>query len=844
MKFCNKCGHKLDDDQKFCTKCGAPAPSASAGNNAQVPPRNNAPQSPKAANVPMPQRSAANLGTPAVPDTGAANPTQAGTMPTATGMASEIGQAGVNTTANAAMGSGAATTTIAPVSAAATTAVKTAGKKRLIIIIAAIVAVVLVVAGAGFGTYKAQLWGGKTVPKPADLGIAKSSKIHEFTAADVEASLHKRGFKTTIKQTFSAKPKGSFIGYHNIQANKRYSASDPITVIASNGPGVPEGTRGQSVRKIQKSVAGMGVPVHYYKVIVTDQKTPADTVIASYPTDGQPVSDTKTGINIGVAEQGKGVGYDIVGQDKDQAKQQYASAGFNVTLKPRFSSKARIGKIVDSNPKPGSAANGGDLTLYYGIDASGFKDAVNEKNVSPNSNMAPTSEETLEGTAAPVEGTYCNNAGKCITFSGSANQKPNEGPRTYSSEAPEQLNGSALYDFGDQLVFCGSSQQALCSPSSEPNALYAGDSGAFELTPYNSAFTFKCGNSAMTPDYGFCVNGQRLSLDHAGEPGVSATPSGASYEMGPLYVYFPVGSDVSKVTESGYFDKDSVAKAAQQKKIDTSRPFFISRDKSLYDKSSVNINSVAMPNPFAPSFGTKQKTLEPVKPAPSDETAYYLVEDPQLDWGSLPEYVIDGDNRGKSTAKGDDNGKTAQPAAKDATPDQILTALAKGDFMPIAGSYCLNSGECMQLSKEGVLTGVNKQYDMIAHEGSHLSLDNGSNGSADTTYSPNKPYFILEGPDSEYTCDGGVGLSQCSNVMMNQMNTTPTKLLYVFKGADTSAWYRENDDSIKNPGFLYTEGADDPTQAPTDRPYITIMNSHSTTSMAPPHPNSVYYLKE
>lgn len=731
---------------------------------------------------------------------------------------------------------------MAPVSA--TTAVKTTSKKHLIIIIAAIVAVALVAVGAGFGTYKAQLWGGKTVPAPADLGIAKSGKTHEFTAADVEKSLHKRGFKTVTKQTFSAKPKGSFLGYRNIQANKRYSASNQITLAASLGPGVPKGTSGQPVRKIQKTIDGMNVSVHYYKVIVTDKKTPADTVVASYPADGQPVTDTKTGINIGVAAQGNGVGYDIVGQDKNQAQQQYASAGFNVTLKPRFSSKARVGKIVDSNPKPGTEANGGNLTLYYGIDASGFKDAVSSKNVFAQDKSAQSfSGDDLVGAAAPVEGKYCNKSGKCIDLTNSPDTRGNEQPRLFSSEAPETPRSSnGTYDFHHQLVFCGSMQQAFCSPQTDPYALYTKDSGAFELTPYDSAFGFTCGNDLMLDGTGFCIGGKHVYLDQAGEPGVSSNNlSGARYEMGPLYAYFPVGANVQKVTDSGYFDKDEVSKSAKQKAVDTSRPFFIRRDKTLYDKTSLDFTSLQTRNPFEPFGSVGKQPMEPLKPAPSDETAYYLVEDPQLDWSSLPEYVIGGD---KDAAKSDDKGKTAQPAAKDATPDQILTALAKGDFTPIAGSYCLNSGECMQLSKEGVLTGVNKQYDMIAHEGSHLSLSNGSNGSPDTTYSPNKPFFFLTGPDSEYTCDGGVGLDQCPNVLINQMKTTPTKLLYVFKGADTSAWYKENDQSIKNPGFLYVEGADDPTQAPTDRPYITIMNSHSSTMMAPPHPDGVYYLKE
>ncbi|WEV67400.1 PASTA domain-containing protein [Bifidobacterium sp. ESL0769] len=792
MKFCNKCGHKLDDDQKFCTKCGAPTPSASAGSDVHIPPRNNAPQPsdtvhvPMPQNVPQPQGSTANSGTPAVPDTNAAIPAPP-----------EV-------------------TTTAPT--AATTAVKTTSKKRLIIIIAAIVAVALVAVGAGFGTYKAQLWGGKTVPNPADLGVVKSSKTHEFTAADVEASLHKRGFKTTIKQTFSAKPKGSFIGYNNIQANKRYSTGNPITVFASNGPGVPQGTHGQSVRKIQKSVASMGVPVHYYKVIVTDQKTPADTVIASYPADGQAVSDTKTGINIGVAEQGNGVGYDIVGQDKNQAQQQYASAGFNVTLKPRFSSKARIGKIVDSNPKPGSEANGGNLTLYYGIDASGFKDAVSGKNAYPNDSYAPA--DGLVGSAAPVTGKYCTTGSDCIDFTDNSSS-PGEMPTTVSSEFPAQKSK----DFGKTLLFCGSTQQAYCpTEDGRLQSLYTKGSGAIELAPYQTAIGYECGG--VWQEDGGCVNGKFVGLD---EPGGLGQMSGATYDMGPLYIYFPVGSDMSKVTGANYFDKDALAQAQKKKAVDTSRPFFIRRDKKLYDKTSIPMTSFSTLNPFAPTFAAlSSQKLEPFKPAPSDETAYYLVEGPQLDWGSLPEYVIGGDNSSKDTAKGNDNDKAAQPTTKDPTPDDIVAATTKGDFSPIAGNYCNESNECIALDKTGLLTG--NQNEKIPNGKSQLILSTPENtnntwGSYAYPAKPNAPFVHFHGSDSE------------------AVGSTPTNIIYVFKGSDTSGWYTEGESSIPNPDFNYN-AADGITPAPTDRPYLTFLNGHSTTLITPPSKEGVFYLQQ
>ncbi|WEV58990.1 PASTA domain-containing protein [Bifidobacterium sp. ESL0728] len=727
--------------------------------------------------------------------------------------------------------------------ATVTTAAKANSKKRLIIIIATIVVVALVAAGAGFGTYKAQLWGGKTVPSPANLGIAKSSKTHEFTAADVEASLHKRGFKTVNTPTFSGKPKGTFLKYRSIDPNKRYSTGkDRITIISSNGPGVPKGTKGQSVKKVVKTLADMNVPVHYHEVVVTDQKTPADTVVASYPTDGQAVSDTKTGINIGVAKQAKGVGYDIVGQDKDQAKQQYASAGFKVTLKPRFSSKARVGKIVDSNPKPGTEADGGDLTLYYGIDASGFKDAVSQENVNPEDNGIDFDGTTVVGDAAPVDGHYCTNSGKCIDFI--HDPKMGDKPSVYSSE---DVSTSKTNTFEKNLLFCGAIQQAYCSSSMETGTkpLYEKGSGAFELAPYDASTGFTCGNTFIEGDAGSgCVNGKQPSefIPYATEH-----MSGAHYDMGPLYVYFPVGSDVSKVVNSNYFDKDAVTKAEKQKKIDTSRPFFIRRDKSLYDKTSLDVTStMTTPNPFLPTFGTMDDTkLLPVKPAPSDETAYYLVEDPQLDWGSLPEYVFGGGNGSKidKPDAGNSPKANAQPqvTAQNATPDQITAAVQKGDDSLIAGKYCTNGGHCLQLSKTGQLTGGSRE-DMLGIDSTQLTLSTTSQETTDArNVKPGSPFLEFRGSDNDYLCKNGTTGLACKNGAETtpEIDRWPAHIVYVFKGGDTSSWYAPGT-TPPIQGFMYDSVESGRKPAPTDRAYIYPVGWHMTVV---PYEDTVYYFQ-
>ncbi|MDF7663163.1 PASTA domain-containing protein [Bifidobacterium sp. ESL0763] len=713
-------------------------------------------------------------------------------------------------------------------------------RKILTIIVAAVVAVIVVVSAAAFGTYKAGVWGQKAVPDPSSLGIHKSKKTHAYSAKDVEKSLHSQGFKTTTKPTFSGQPKGTFVNYGSVRSGQRTSVRNDITIISSRGPGVPHGTCGQPVQNINENIESMNVAVHYYKVIVNDSSIKEGTVVATSPADGQPVTDSDKGIDVGVAEHAgddaKGVGYDVIGTDKDKAQSQYQDAGFNVTMRARFSSKKMLGKIVDSNPKPGSEADGGDLTLYYGIDASGFNDAVSAKAVfGPNSDTSGTDGEVL-GAAAPVEGEYCNNTGKCITLDDSihATPAPPYDHGVFSSEHPEQQD-NRYGDLRDQLLFCPAGQQAYCSANSKEeqiqNGLYGKNLGAFELTPFDTVFSYTCGDKDV-PYTGsgpaICVNGNSdtdgVDLDNP------PSMTGASYTMGLLYTYFPVGADVQKVVDSGYFDKGEVAKAAQQKAVDTSRPFFIRRDPSLYDKTKVDISDLSDPNPFSP-FGLAdgKSTMDPVKPAPSDDTAYYLVDQPQLDWSQLTEFTLSKDGKTSSTKP-----------TKDASPDQITAAVGKGDFSTIAGKYCTNDGDCIQLDKKGSMTYSGKPAAGLDHSPSQLQLVD-SEGWSDQAHNhnPNSPYINLMGPDSEYSCPGMTGKA-CEDYTPMSDIVWPNDLIYVFKNADTSCFSATDASAAAcNPGFGDDEVYGPQPPAPTDRPYLYAMNwKHNDT----PSVNGVFYL--
>ncbi len=166
---------------------------------------------------------------------------------------------------------------------------------------------------------------------------------------------------------------------------------------------------GKQATKVVSTFKTMGVPVHYKQVPVSDtKKKPIGSVVATYPAEGQALSDgdKDDGIYIGVATKSDGgaISIDIVGRDVDTVKSELESQGHDVTLVPRLASKKFVGKVSGSDPMPGSTVAEGDaVTLYYGIDASGVKDAYTVHD-SPE-----TGGDNLLGVSGVAAGTWCNN---------------------------------------------------------------------------------------------------------------------------------------------------------------------------------------------------------------------------------------------------------------------------------------------------------------------------------------------------------------------------------------------------------------------------------------------------
>ncbi|WP_193316183.1 PASTA domain-containing protein [Bifidobacterium cebidarum] len=501
----------------------------------------------------------------------------------------------------------------------------------------------LIVAGVAlFVTYRMEVWGGKTLPdassiaqEVADVSGKKKSAVK---AKDVTAALEKKGLATKTARVFSGKEAGAFLGYQGAQAGERVKAGQTVVIRESAGPGVPKNTLGQQAQKVTQTLAGMNVPVHYKKVYVADtKKNPEGSVVATSPEAGQAVAkDAKdAGIYVGVAAKAddNALPLDVMGKSVDEVKSQLESQGHNVTVKKHFSSQAYVGKVSGALPEPGSELSAGeDVVLYQGIDASQTKDAFTDPNTTGYS-LDNMTDVPLAGSTSAADGRWCTNAGECITID---NQRLVEDGAT--------SNGDDSSSFDNLLIACDSIQQPFCG-SSKADYLVEQNYGAFELMPYDS----------MTS---YWSDGTKYSLS-----AVSATPlpTSGEYRMQDLFLVVPTGSDLKGLESKGYFDKDALTAAAKKKTADTSRPFILRRDPSQY-KTTTAPYAPGTANPFVPFDGYNGSASDVVKmkPAPSDENAYYLVESSEPDWQNLPDADVGADanaSGSKASEKTDSSSK-------------------------------------------------------------------------------------------------------------------------------------------------------------------------------------------
>ncbi|WP_241217012.1 PASTA domain-containing protein [Bifidobacterium goeldii] len=528
-------------------------------------------------------------------------------------------------------------------------------------LLAALLAVLVIAGGAAFVTWKSELWGGRSLPDPASIAAAHSGSStttnEDGSAAvmtdDMVAALKAKGFNTRIKQVFSGKSKGVFIGYAGNANGKeakpgaRMPAGATIIVQESAGPGVPKDTIGKQAKRAASTLESMGVPVHYKQVYVSDtEKTPEGSVVDTYPAAGSPVPDNQRddGIYVGVAVQGTGPTMDIVGQDVDTVRTELESQGYSVSVEPRFAAESLKGKVTGSNPAPGSHVDAGQsVTLYEGVDASD----VDKLMIDDPSKNVESGVRSLYGMSAAMAGTYCKatvtDADKdCMTIDYRTDE--------YGSIIAYQTWGTKANDNpsrDDEVSQCfatNGGDVGRCSITlTYGSDTFDGDATNRLITKGWGMFDFGrgqegalCGGETITTWFMNC---------RAGESTYPTTgddlewDGSATYEMSAidLFVYVTAGADIDAAEQSGYFDTSAVQTAAKQKPVDTDRPFILYRDPSLYDEdqTSVKVNEKNMyDNPFVPS--SKDTNDVKFKPAPSDETAYYLVDQVNnRDWNAM-----------------------------------------------------------------------------------------------------------------------------------------------------------------------------------------------------------------
>lgn len=480
--------------------------------------------------------------------------------------------------------------------------------------IAALLVIALAVAGAV--TYHLEVWGGKTLPTAAE--VAKAAGVDNATADDVVKVLESKGFKVTKADEFSGKVKGAFLGYVNAEAGKRTESSE-VTVRESSGPGVPEDIVGKQASDVSATLADMGVTVKYKTVPVsTSSEHKNGEIVATSPAAGQALTEDDSTIFVGVAEQNdNAVPLDIVGQTPDDAKKTLEAKGVTVETEARLASKDRVGKVVGADKLGDTIASGDTVKLYVGTDSTGVKEAYADANGLSSKSMLAT-------------GKWCTTEGKCITLGASQTENDEQGLFALSG-----VSDQSTVTANGELISCDGVQQAICGTDGS-HFLVTGDTGAFELMPYYS-FSSWCGT---TPSgYGAvlqeCVDGKFVDAGTS-----SGTTDDLKYRMLDYFIVMPVGSKVDEVTKSGLFDSDALAAAEKQDAVDTSRPFLIYRDASQYDTKETAAKD-GQQTPYVPGlYDASSSDYTKVKPAPSNETVYYLVESDLPNWAALADAKV------------------------------------------------------------------------------------------------------------------------------------------------------------------------------------------------------------
>lgn len=514
-------------------------------------------------------------------------------------------------------------------------------KKGAFISIICAIIVLAIVATAGTIYYITQV--------QPNSGMVTVPVIKDTNAQAAATNLRSKGFKVEIVRELNKRKKGSFISLKGIKPGSKVNHSTKITVVESLGPGMPKNVIGKTVDEITDEVKAMGLKVEVHKVPATVKP---GTIISTYPMPGEAFNAAYEGDNMHIAIASKCnkkvVPADLLGKDIDSAKQILEKVGITkYELKPRFSSRNYIDKIVGSYPALGeeNLKEVKKVTLYYGVDASETKEVLTKKEHLDGINNADV--RVTKG-LSPIAGVWCNKGGECLYF--------NEMPSFVEGESTVVLGtrvGNLMNDGAKPIMISDENYLSMNNYSQDISGsilydkklpmndmmkshLLSGDTGAVEF--YKGLDLPSCGNNIFSPSPGVrvCEHGKDINAENSPEKfddqgmykgSNKDANTGLTYKMHDFFVLVPVNTKFDELEKSGYF------KGKGKNKPDFSRPFIMRRDPKLYDKTQVAIpDGVTGPDyPTSPFVPTKKNKPVPFAPAPDGDNVYYKIEEP-LNW--------------------------------------------------------------------------------------------------------------------------------------------------------------------------------------------------------------------
>lgn len=522
---------------------------------------------------------------------------------------------------------------------------------------------------------------GQALPSIEQLAEELGVPEDEVTADQVDDILESRGWQTERSARLHREDEGIFLGYVGADAGDVVESSSVVVIDESKGPGIPEGTLEKTPQEVADILADMGVPVHMKKIpVLPDGDYAEGTVVASYPGENEALDadERDSGIYIGVASWDRGVPLELYGMKKDEAKNRLTSLGYEVSLEPHYYTEESVGKVYTSDPLMGSELKRGQhITLYYGVDASANEDLLLEET----SGTRHLNYQVFK----PMIGTYCKAGGQsdlsnCIRMDGGTDDNGNGTTLVMSegdSDETTDLHLKARFTFSVE------------DWKTETDLLITSGLGMFEL--FHGYGNRQCGGKDLGPGIPefACRNGTPVRNTE----GTFPRHTGSTYEMQEMLVYFPVGSDIEGLEQRGYFDDEALWAAGREPSVDTTRPFILRRDPSLYATSSVSADGNAN-NPFLPPFGV-DASGEAMMPAVSGTSVYYLQEVSSfVNWEDAADYE-------------ENAGMSSDPPSEESTQQ---TTNHEDQFDSVEGTYRVQ-GESMKeftqmtIKKDGSFSG-------------------------------------------------------------------------------------------------------------------------------------------